>query len=95
MKPLPGAVGLPVNSINYMTGIRHIHFNMDADNTKAVIAIEISSPKEKKNPVQKNEPDFFIWFFIGVYFFTKSLVASIIGCLSIYCAVSSIFPASL
>ena len=45
MKPVPGASGLPVNWINYKTGIRNIHFKMDADNTKAVIAIEISHPK--------------------------------------------------
>ncbi len=48
MKPVPGASGLPVNWINYKTGIRHIHFKMDADNTKAVIAIEISHPKEEE-----------------------------------------------
>ena len=45
MKPVPSALGLPVNWINYKTGIRHIHFKMDADNTKAVIAIEISHPQ--------------------------------------------------
>ena len=48
MKPVPGASGLPVNWINYKTGIRNIHFKMDADNTRAVIAIEISSPKEEE-----------------------------------------------
>ena len=48
MKPVPGASGLPVNWINYKTGIRHIHFKMDADNTKANITIEISSPKEEE-----------------------------------------------
>ena len=48
MKPIPGASGLPVNWINYKTGIRNIHFKMDADDTKAVIAIEISSPKEEE-----------------------------------------------
>ncbi len=46
MKPVPGASGEPVNWINYKTGIRHIHFKMDADNIKAFIAIEISHPKE-------------------------------------------------
>ncbi|MEP7238887.1 MAG: DUF4268 domain-containing protein [Ferruginibacter sp.] len=46
MKPIPGVSGLPVNWINYKTGIRNIHFKMDADNTSAVIAIEISHPKE-------------------------------------------------
>ena len=45
MKPVPSASGLSVNWINYKTGIRHIHFKMDADNTKAVIAIEISHPQ--------------------------------------------------
>jgi hypothetical protein len=47
MKPVPSATGLPVNWINYKTGIRHIHFKMDADNKSAVIAIEISHPKEE------------------------------------------------
>ncbi len=46
MKPVPGASGEPVNWINYKTGIPHIHFKMDADNTKAVIAIEITHPQE-------------------------------------------------
>ena len=48
MKPVPGAVGLPVNWINYKTGIRNIHFKMDVDNTKAFIAIEISHPQEEE-----------------------------------------------
>jgi Domain of unknown function (DUF4268) len=48
MKPVPGASGLPVNWINYKTGIRYIHFKMDADNTRAVIAIEISHPQEEE-----------------------------------------------
>lgn len=48
MKPIPGASGLPVNWINYKTGIRHIHFRLDADQTKAVIGIEISHPQEEQ-----------------------------------------------
>ena len=48
MKPVPGASGLPVNWINYKTGIRHIHFKMDADNTSAVIAIEISHLQQEQ-----------------------------------------------
>jgi hypothetical protein len=48
MKPVPSAVGLPVNWINYKTGIRNIHFKMDADNTKAIIAIEISHPQDEE-----------------------------------------------
>ena len=55
MKPVPGAVGLPVNWINYKTGIRNIHFKMDADNTKAVIAIEISHPKEAERLQSYNQ----------------------------------------
>jgi Domain of unknown function (DUF4268) len=48
MKPVPSASGLPVNWINYKTGIRNIHFKMDADNTRAVIAIEISHPQDEE-----------------------------------------------
>ena len=48
MKPVPSASGLDVNWTNYKTGIRNIHFKMDADNTRAFIAIEISSPKEEE-----------------------------------------------
>ena len=48
MKPVPSASGLPVNWINYKTGIRNIHFKMDADNTSAVITIEISHPQDEE-----------------------------------------------
>jgi len=48
MKPIHSASGLPVNWINYKTGIKYIHFKMDADNTKAFIAIEISHPQEEE-----------------------------------------------
>ena len=48
MKPVPGASGLPVNWINYKTALRNIHFKMDADNTKAFIAIEISHPQDEQ-----------------------------------------------
>ena len=48
MKPVPSASGLPVNWINYKTGIRNIHFKMDADNTSAVIAITISHPQDEE-----------------------------------------------
>ena len=48
MKPVPGASGLPVNWINYKTGIRHIHFKMEAANTSAFIAIEISHPQQEE-----------------------------------------------
>ncbi|MBK6379989.1 MAG: DUF4268 domain-containing protein [Chitinophagaceae bacterium] len=55
MKPVPGASGLPVNWINYKTGIRNIHFKMDAGNTKAVIAIEISHPQEEQRSHYYNQ----------------------------------------
>lgn len=48
MKPIPGASRLPVNWINYKTGIRNIHFKMDADNTKAFIAVEISHQQQEE-----------------------------------------------
>ncbi|MGC4099968.1 DUF4268 domain-containing protein [Ferruginibacter sp.] len=49
MKPVPGTSGLPVNWINYKTGIKNIRFRMDADNTKAIVAIEIThaNPEER------------------------------------------------
>ena len=48
MKPVPSSSGLPVNWVNYKTGIRHIHFKMDADDTSAFIAIEISHPQQEE-----------------------------------------------
>jgi Domain of unknown function (DUF4268) len=48
MKPIPGAAGLPVNWINYKTGIRQIRFKMDADDKKTTIAIEIDHPQEEQ-----------------------------------------------
>src|ERR1700744_4437112 len=47
MKPIPGASGMPVNWINYKTGIRNVYFKMDVDNTKAFVAIEITHPNEE------------------------------------------------
>ncbi len=47
MKRIPGAAGLPVNWINYKTGIKHLYFKMDADHSKAFVAIEIAHPKEE------------------------------------------------
>jgi Domain of unknown function (DUF4268) len=49
MKPVPAASGGPVNWINYKTGIRHIHFKMEVDITRAVIGIKISHP----NPAER------------------------------------------
>ncbi len=44
MKPILGAEGLPVNWINYKTGVKHIYFRMDAEQKYASIAIEIAHP---------------------------------------------------
>jgi hypothetical protein len=48
MKPVPGAAGLPINWINYKTGIRNVHFKLDVDNIRALIAIEISHPQHEE-----------------------------------------------
>ena len=42
MAPVPGYEGLKVNWLNYKTGEKDIRFRLDADNTKASIAIVIT-----------------------------------------------------
>jgi hypothetical protein len=42
--PHPSAEGIRVNWINYKTGIRHLHFKMQADHRSASVAIELSHP---------------------------------------------------
>lgn len=44
MKPIAGAEGLPLNWINYKTGVKNIFFRMDAEKKHASIAIEIAHP---------------------------------------------------
>jgi hypothetical protein len=46
MKPILGAEGLPVNWINYKTGVKHLFFRMDAEQKFASIAIEFANPDE-------------------------------------------------
>ncbi|MNK37712.1 hypothetical protein D3C87_562880 [compost metagenome] len=46
MKPILGAEGLPVNWVNYKTGVKNIFFRMDAEKKQANIAIEIAHPDE-------------------------------------------------
>ena len=46
MKTIAGAEGLPVNWINYKTGVKNIFFRMDAEKKHASIAIEIAHPDE-------------------------------------------------
>jgi hypothetical protein len=42
--PHPSAEGLKVNWVNYQTGVKHVYFRMQADNTTASIGIEITHP---------------------------------------------------
>jgi len=44
MKPILGVEGLPVNWVNYKTGVKHIFFRMDVEQKYASIAIEIAHP---------------------------------------------------
>lgn len=44
IKPVLGAEGLPVNWVNYKTGIKHIFFRTDADQKKVSISIELTHP---------------------------------------------------
>lgn len=42
MSPVLSADGEKINWVNYHTGIKHLHFRMDADKRRAVMAIELS-----------------------------------------------------
>lgn len=44
MKLQPTASGLPVNWVNYKTGVKGINFKTDVDNKIAVVRIEINMP---------------------------------------------------
>ena len=44
ISPQPSAEGLKINWVNYKTGIKHLHYKMQADNRSAFIAIELSHP---------------------------------------------------
>jgi hypothetical protein len=44
MRPLTGATGDAINWLNYKTGIKHIYFRLDADQTKASVSIELAHP---------------------------------------------------
>jgi hypothetical protein len=46
MKPVPSASGLPVNWVNYKTGVKHLFFRLDADNRKASVSIQLHHPDE-------------------------------------------------
>ncbi|MEJ5996111.1 DUF4268 domain-containing protein [Pedobacter sp. Du54] len=42
MKPIPSAEGLPINWVNYKTGLKQVFFRMDVTQKEAVISIEIT-----------------------------------------------------
>lgn len=42
MKPIPSAEGLPINWVNYKTGVKHIYFKMDAEQKQTKISITIT-----------------------------------------------------
>ena len=44
MKPIPSAEGLPINWVNYKTGIKHLFFRMDVTQKEAILSIDITHP---------------------------------------------------
>lgn len=44
MKPIPNAQGLPINWVNYKTGVKHVWFKMNAEQHKASISIVFAHP---------------------------------------------------
>ncbi|MGF1924304.1 MAG: DUF4268 domain-containing protein, partial [Bacteroidia bacterium] len=42
MKPIPSADGLPVNWVNYKTGVKQLFFKMEATQKEAIISIVIA-----------------------------------------------------
>lgn len=44
MRPILSSEGLPVNWINYKTGLKHVYFRMHADTRQARIGIELTHP---------------------------------------------------
>lgn len=44
MKPIPSAEGLPINWVNYKTGLKHVFFKMDVTQNEAIISIAFTHP---------------------------------------------------
>jgi hypothetical protein len=42
MKPIPSADGMPMNWVNYKTGVKQLFFKMDANQKQSTIAIAIT-----------------------------------------------------
>ena len=47
MKPIPSAEGLPINWVNYKTGLKHVFFRMDATQKDAIISIDLTHPDDE------------------------------------------------
>lgn len=47
MKPIPSAEGLPINWVNYKTGVKHVFFRMDVNQKEAIISIDLTHPNEE------------------------------------------------
>lgn len=46
MKPIPSAEEMPVNWVNYKTGVKNIYFRTNAEQFKCSISIDITHPDE-------------------------------------------------
>ena len=42
MKPIPSADGLPINWVNYKTGVKNVFFRMNAEQKQTTISIDIT-----------------------------------------------------
>lgn len=51
MKPIPSAEGLPINWVNYKTGVKNVFFRMNAEQKKATISIDITHADEESRKV--------------------------------------------
>lgn len=51
LSPIPSAAGHKVNWINYKTGVRNILVKMDADQSGAMVTIEINGDAEKRDKI--------------------------------------------
>ncbi|WP_379093239.1 DUF4268 domain-containing protein [Pedobacter sp. UC225_65] len=47
LKPIPSADGMPINWINYKTGVKNVFFRMNAEQHQAIIAIELTHGDEE------------------------------------------------
>ena len=47
MKPIPSAEGLPINWINYKTGVKNVFFRMNAEQKSTTISIDITHADEE------------------------------------------------